>query len=59
MTQNTINTGSQHFSNRETFLYGLLFLGYNYMTVAWQGNLTTTTVALEKCQTIEGGGGGG
>ena len=29
-------------------LYGLFFLGYNYMTVAWQGNLTTTTVTLEK-----------
>ena len=24
------------------------FLGYNYMTVAWQRNLTTTTVTLEK-----------
>ena len=30
------------------FLYGLFFLGYNYMTVAWQRNLATTTVALEK-----------
>ena len=32
----------------ELFLYGLIFLGYNYTTVAWQGNLTTTTVTLAK-----------
>ena len=30
------------------FLYGLFFLGYNYMTAAWQRNLATTTVTLEK-----------
>ena len=32
------------FSNKPLFCmdYGLFFLGYNYMTVVWQGNLTTT-----------------
>ena len=33
-------------------LSGLFFLGYNYMTVAWQGNLTTTTVTLERYSII-------
>ena len=43
-----INDQCESSAARLVFLYGLFFLGYKYMTVAWQGNLTTTTVTLEK-----------
>ena len=34
-------------ANMLLFLYGLFFLGYSYMAMAWQRNLASTTSNLE------------